>query len=226
MKYSIIHINDRAIKNMIHNKNILNEYEYVDSIEYFDGISNNGWEELNKMGIPMDRWKPYDGRTIDPLPGECGIWVSTIRALQYMIDHEVDMMLFLEDDIFLLEDFVKNLNLCLNDLPDNFDFLSLFYHKQHNDLDESTDIGSQYIHKSKNQYSGALAMLYSLQGAKKILKILKRVGMEYTSDCFIYHYAQKDVLNGYSIKKNGLKFLINNDNEIKSLIDPDNVRNP
>ena len=224
MKYSIIHINNRAIKNINHNKNILSNREYIGDIKYFDGIQNNGWEEMNSLGIPLNRWNPYDGRSSGPLPGEYGIWVSTIRALQYMVDNNISQMLLLEDDITLADDFNKNLNLCLKDLPDDFDFLSLFYHSGHNDFDENTDIGSEYIHKSINQYSGALAMLYSLSGAKKILKTLKRKGMEYTSDCFIYHYAQTGVLNGYSIQKNKLTLVTNNDDDIVSLIDPENIR--
>lgn len=224
MKYSIIKVNDRAATNTNHNKIILKNHEYIDDIQYFNGTVSNGWEEMNRMQIPLDRWSPYDGRTSPPLPGEYGIWVSTIRALQYMVDNQIEEMMLLEDDIILIDDFDKNLKLCLKDLPKDFDFLSLFYHEEHNDFNSNTDIGSQYIHKSINQYSGALAMIYSLSGAKKILKTLKRKGMEYTSDCFIYHYGQTGVLNGYSIQKNNLKFLHNDDNNVISLIDPENIR--
>jgi GR25 family glycosyltransferase involved in LPS biosynthesis len=224
MKYAIIHVNDRAIKNINYNKGILGENEYLDDIEYFDGNINNGWNEINRLGISTETWKPYDGRNFGPLPGEYGVWISTIRALQYMVDNKIDTMLLLEDDITLLDDFVQKLELCVNDLPNDFDFLSLFCTEEQNTLDSTTDIGSLYIHRSKKQFAGALAMLYSLKGAKKILKIAKRFGMEYTSDCFIYHYSHTNILNGYSIQNNSITMLINNDYEIKSLIDPSNIR--
>lgn len=223
MKYSIMHINDRAKENMEYNKNILKEFEYC-NIEYFDGIKGNAWDVLNDMKIPLNKWNPYDGRTSPPLAGEYGVWVSTIYFFEYMIKNNIDKMILLEDDILLKESFIENFNLCLEELPENFDFLSLYYFQEHNSLDENTDIGLKYIHKSNNQYSAGQATLYSLAGAKKIIKVLKRKGIEYTSDCFIFNQSHLGVINGYSIKPDLLSFLEHDNKKILSLIDPENLR--
>ena len=223
MKYTIMHVNDRAKENMSINKQILQDFEYVD-IKYFNGNTGNGWDILNDMKIPLDRWNPYDGRKSKPLPGEYGIWVSTIIFLEYIVKNNIDKLLVLEDDIILHKDFVKNFNKCISELPTNFSFLSFYSFDGHNELTEETDIGLNYIHRSWNQPSAMQATIYSLDGAKKILKAVKRKGIEYTNDCFIFEQSRTKVIHGYSVKKNKLKFLEHDYKNIKSLIDPDNFR--
>lgn len=224
MKYSIIHVNDRCINQINHNKKVLKNFEYIDKIQYFDGNLHNGHDVLNDWGIPLNVWSPYDGRSNPPLPGEYGIWVSIINALKYIVDNNIDKMLLLEDDIVLNKNFVSNLKKAMMDLPENYDFLSLYYFEGHNWLDEKTDIGSKYIHKSYNQYSAGQAMVYSYKGAKKLLKAIKRKGIEYTSDCFIYRQALEGVVDGYSMKPNVEKMIFHDYIKVKSLIDPTNIR--
>lgn len=224
MKYAIISVNDRAIKNINHNKNILKEYSYVEDIEYFNGNIGNGWDVLNHYGIDLNVWKPYDGRQDPPLPGEYGIWVSTINVWQYVVDNNIDRLLVLEDDIQLQDDFCEKFDLCIKDLPDSFDFFSLYYFLEHNSIEENLSIGSEHIQKANSQYSGAQGMLYSYHGAKKLLKLIKRKGMEYTPDCFIFRQCLEGLVDGYSIRKPNNYFLTHSYQEIKSLIDPNNLR--
>lgn len=225
MKYTIIHVNNRAIDNIVYNKNILKDFEYVNDIDFFNGNKGNGWDILNHEGIPLNVWSPYDGRTSAPLPGEYGIWVSTIRLWKYIVDNKIERLLVLEDDILLKENFVESLNLCIKDLPEDFDFLSLYYFSEQNYPTEETDIGSNFIQKSNYQYSAAQAILYSCAGAKKLLKLFYRKGMEYTTDCFIYRQSLEGLVNGYSIKGKNDEFLAHTYKKIKSLIDPNNIRN-
>ena len=225
MKYSIMHVNDRAKEKMENNKKILLDLEYVEDIEYFNGNVGNAWDVLNHMRIDCGAWKPYDGREFPALPGEYGVWLSTIRVWQYIIDNKIDMFLLLEDDISLQQDFIKSLNDCINDLPSDFDFLSLYYFDDQNQDNDSTEIQSTSIKKSHLQYSAGQATLYSLAGAKKLMKLIKRKGLEYTSDCFIFKQSQLGLVQGYSIKGHNNKFLIHEYSSIKSLIDPDNLRN-
>jgi GR25 family glycosyltransferase involved in LPS biosynthesis len=137
------------------------------------------------MGIKLDVWAPYDGRTTAPLPGELGVWVSTINTWRYMIDNSIDCMLVLEDDVQLSDNFVDSLTLCLQDLPGNFECLSLYYFEGQNWTEDRTDVGSEYIHKSLNQYSAAQGTIYSNRGAKNLTKLVKKFGIQYTADCFI-----------------------------------------
>jgi GR25 family glycosyltransferase involved in LPS biosynthesis len=224
MKYLIMHVNDRAIKNIEYNKNILKDFDYVSDVKYFNGNLGNGRDILNHIGINCDAWSPYDGRTSKALPGEYGIWVSVINIWQYMIDNKIDKLLVLEDDIKLKEDFIKNLTLCLNDLPNDFDFLSLFHFNGQAPSNSQTEIGSEYIQKSITQYSATQATIYSLSGAKKLMKLIKRKGLEYTTDCFIFRQSKEGLVSGYSIKKSNTFLLSHEHRDIKSLIDPDNIR--
>ena len=225
MKYAIININNRAIENINHNKKILKDFTYIDDIEYFNGNIGNGRDVLNHRGIALNTWRPYDGRASDPLPGEYGVWVSTMNIFEYIINNNIDSLLVIEDDVILCDDFVEKLNVCISNLPEDYSFFSLYYFSGHNWIDDRTEIGSKYIHRSYNQYSAAQAMLYSFDGAKKLLKAFKRKGMEYTNDCFIYRQSLEGVVNGYSIKPDIFNFLIHDDKNIISDIDPDNLRN-
>lgn len=224
MKYAIVHINDRSKENMDRNRSILSSFEYIDDIEFFNGNQGNAWDVINHKGIKQDVWEPYDGRAFPPLPGELGIWISTMNVWEYIVDNNIDRFLMLEDDIRLNENFVSNLELCLKDLPEDFDFLSLYYFEEQNNFDEGTDIGSKYIHRALTQYSAGQAMVYSLSGAKKLLKVLKRKGIQYTADCFIFRQCHEEVINGYSIIPDTLSFLEHDYISIKSTIDPDNKR--
>jgi len=225
MKYTIVHINDRSKENMDYNKSILSGFEHVNSIEFFNGNKGNAWDVINHKGIRQDVWNPYDGRSLPPLPGELGVWVSTINVWEYIVNNNVDMFLMLEDDVVLEKDFVSNLQLCLNDLPKDFDFLSLYYFKEQNSFDKKTDIGSRYIHRALTQFSAGQAMVYSFSGAKTLLKILKRTGIQYTTDCFVFRQCHEGTVDGYSIVPDNLYFLKHDYINIKSTIDPDNIRN-
>lgn len=223
MKFTIIHVNNRAQQQMDHNIEILSEFEYVTDISFFNAHVGNADDVFNHKGISQETWAPYDGRAFEILPGEKGIWLSTIASLEYAA-RLTEPLLVLEDDVTLVEDFPERLKEYSAQLPPNFDFLSLYYFAGHNWLDENSDCGLKGIHKSINQFSGAQAIMYSPVGAKRILRLIQQFGIEYTSDCFIFNKAQKGILNGYSIKPDEPPMLTHDYIQVSSLIDPDNKR--
>ena len=87
VKYTIVHVNDRAKQQMDNNKKILKSFDYVDNIQFFNGNKGNAWDVINHKGIRTDTWKPYDGRQFPPLPGEYGVWLSTINVLELSLIH-------------------------------------------------------------------------------------------------------------------------------------------
>jgi GR25 family glycosyltransferase involved in LPS biosynthesis len=224
MKYTIVHVNDRAKKQMDYNKKVLKDFEYVDDIEFFNGNKGNAWDVINHKGIRTDVWNPYDGRQSPPLPGEYGIGLSTINTLEYIIKNNLDSFLALEDDILLEKNAVKIIESCMAELPAGWDFLSLYYFPEHNHYSPESDIGKSYIHKSINQPAATQAMIYSKSGASKLIKLIKRKGIEYTIDCFMYKQAQLGFVNGYSLIPEKIIILKHQYKDIKSLIDPDNTR--
>jgi len=224
MKYTIIHVNDRAKKQMKDNHKVLKNFNYVSDIKFFNGNIENASDVLSHKKIKLNTWRPYDGRNFPPLPGELGVWLSNINIYEYIVKNNIDKMLVLEDDVVVDLKFVGNLNLVLNDLPDNWDFLSLYYFENQNSVDSETLFGSKYIHKSKNQPAGFQAMIYSKNGAEKILRLVKRLGIQYTVDCFVFEQARLGFLNGYSIIPDKLSFIKHEYKQVKSLIDPENKR--
>jgi hypothetical protein len=53
---------------------------------------------------------------------------------------------------------------------------------------------------------------------------VKRKGIQYTSDCFIFEQSRLGFISGYSIIPGVKKYLQHKYKNIKSLIDPDNIR--
>ena len=219
-----MHVNNRAIKQMSHNKSILKNFEYVDDVKFINGNTDNALAMLKARRVPIDVWAPYDDRVSPPLPGEYGIWISTINLWEYIVKNDIDKLLVLEDDVILEEDAPKIIEQCLLELPPKWDFLSLYYFNDQNEVSKDSDIDKKYIHKSINQHSAAQAMVYSKAGAQKLLKLIKRKGMEYTNDCFIYEQGKVADVNGFSIIPTSRKILTHTFDEVQSIIDPDNYR--
>ncbi len=224
MKYTIIHVNDRAKLQIDNNRKLLRDFEYVEAIDFINGNIIDAKRILSNKSIKTDVWNPYDGRLSPPLPGEYGIWASLINVWEYIVKNNVETMLVLEDDIELDKDCKKNILKCVKELPEQWDFLSLFYFEDQNMITEDSDLGLKLIHKSINQLSGGTGMIYSKSGVEKILKLVKRLGIQYTSDCFIFHQARQGFLNGYSLIPNSIKIIKHTFEKTGSVIDPENLR--
>jgi GR25 family glycosyltransferase involved in LPS biosynthesis len=224
MKYCIISINDRAKNVVLQNKKILHNFEYIDSIKYCDAKKENPWNVLNKMNIRTDTWSPYYAKRGEPLSGEIGIFTSLAIVYDFIEQNNLEHILVLEDDAQLSDNFVNLLNLALRDTPKDFDFLCLYSNSHENQVvTDRTNINKKYIHKAKNQGSGILGMVYSLNGAKKLLKLMKLKGTESTIDDFIFQQVRLNLINGYIIKPDFPKMMEHSGN-IESTIDPDKIR--
>jgi GR25 family glycosyltransferase involved in LPS biosynthesis len=132
MKYTIMHINDRAKKQVLRNKNNLKSFEYLSDIVFFDANKKNAKDEIIARGISVDTWNPYDGRKFLALPGEYGHWLSTLNVLDYIVKNKISNLLVLEDDARLKINAQEKIINAFNDLPKNWDFLSLHYNKDQN----------------------------------------------------------------------------------------------
>jgi GR25 family glycosyltransferase involved in LPS biosynthesis len=224
IKYTIIHVNDRAQDNMKRNKKILGDLEYVSEISFCNGNTEDAEKILKDIGIDTTTWSPYDKRELPVFPGEYGAWVSNINVWTFMLENNVDKMLVLEDDAILFEFAAHSLNSFISELPKGWDSLSLFYLDGQNAFTEQTNIQKRHIHKNLNQPASAVAMLYSNSGARKLLELVKEKGIEYAHDCFIHEQGRLGLLNGYSIIPGRLKFASHSIEDLGSTIDPDKKR--
>ena len=222
MKYTIISISDERKENMDYIKSVMGHNEFIQDIEFIDGRKCNPFDILNHIGIRPDVYAPDDGRTNPMTDTECGCWISHVRCIEYALDNKLDKFLVFEDDAILGDDFVSTLRLSMNDLPDGWDFLSLYSDANQNYLSIDSDIGSPVIHKCTTQLSWNQAMLYSYRGAAKLLRIFKRKGATYNIDSVIYRASRDGFLNGYILRPD-YRPCVSHGKHI-SIIDPNNLR--
>lgn len=225
ISYSVMHISDRFQENILNTHKILEQIKCINDIEYVDGNKVDAERYIKeKYGLDFNNWNPTDNRKQhDPLPGEFGVWASCLNVYKYIVDNKIPYFLLIEDDFVLDLEFVFYLKTIIKEAPKDLDFLSLFSYGPHNDFSDKTDLNLRYIHKSHNQYSGFQAIIFSLEGAKKILSYLQKTGITYTNDCYVYELSRKQKINGYSIIRKSLN-LGKLDMSVDSEIDPQNQR--
>lgn len=225
ISYCVVSISDRAKDNVKNTYNILHKFNKAESINFINANNYNVKEYINnRYGLNFDTWSPYDNRIVnDPLPGEMGVWASNLNIYDYIIKNDIKYFLIIEDDAILHKDFVKKFKKVTQELPKDFDFLSLYYFDNQNYISKDSDIGLKFLHKSINQFAGFQCILFSNSGIKKIIDNLQKTNITYTVDCYVYGMAQLGLLNGYSIKPNIISFCYENANYM-SEIDPNNFR--
>jgi GR25 family glycosyltransferase involved in LPS biosynthesis len=152
---------------------------------------------------------------------EGGCWVSHYRCIEYAKDH--GPLLVLEDDAVLSKDFTVSLETAMRDLPDDWDFLSLYSEISQNFLSEESSIPSKSIHRCISQLSITAAMVYSKKGSEKMLKIFKRLGTTYNIDSVIYRASRSGALNGFIVRPDVESFVMHG--AYGSIIDPEDTRN-
>ena len=220
MKYLIISVSDDRVENISKIKELMQEHELVDNIQFFDGRKVEPFPVLESYGVQTDVYSPDDGRSAPMTNTECGCWISHYRCLEYAKSN--GDLLVLEDDAVLLENFITLLDAATKDLPDDWDFLSLYSDLGQNFLSEESDIGSRYIHKCISQLSMNVAMVYSQTGAKKIIELFSRNGATYNVDSVIYRASRDGILRGYIVKPDVEQSVLHG--AYHSIIDPENKR--
>lgn len=223
--YCVIAVDDRAVDNVDKIKSTLDGYTFH-NIEYFKSTTSNYKKFYQDRDININ-WKPeHSFDREEPLLGEFGICGSQILALEYMVQNNIPEMIVFEDDVCLTDKFLDYLNLAYNDLPDDYDFLSdstVFPNERFfNDHPTPIMIGSKYISRSDLQNAHLGFMLYSLEGAKKILALIKEHGFFAPIDTMLFYYSRKRQLEGYTTFF--FNRLIADKDTFGSMIDVDNIR--
>jgi GR25 family glycosyltransferase involved in LPS biosynthesis len=178
-----------------------------------------------------------DGRTVDlnkvvkayglkwtdwvPSFGEAGIWLSNYLRW-YLVSKMTEPLIVFEDDAIIREGFTEHVKNLLNQLPDDWDFVSLWvpdnqridyrYNLSYNEsgypeiygmrpdgLPSYFDFGAEDVAKVYQGY-GMVATMYSPAGGRKLLKLVKKYGLRTPVDCFLLEEAHKGALNGFAPK--------------------------
>lgn len=125
--------------------------------------------------------------------GHLGIWYSVLTALD-----EAPIVTF-EDDALLHSNFKREFDARVAELPEDFDFFSLFIPRDSDHLYTTEKSAGWFITKTYQRYGG-VSMYYSKKGAEKIKALLERDGITGQYDDTLYEYSKKGELNGYCSK--------------------------
>lgn len=155
--------------------------------------------------------------------GELGVWHSQMIAWDYIAGQTNDVLV-LEDDAILDPEFVDMFSRYLLQLPDKYDFYSVYTPKEqyadfyHNYIWDSNgyiiglgrpeyhNLGAPwYLYGSKSmckvfQGYSCVATLFSPKGAAKLLERARVTGMTTPVDCWIFEQAHAGNVAAYSQK--------------------------
>lgn len=126
--------------------------------------------------------------------GHLGIWHSVLNALEHA------PIVTFEDYAILGSDFQSNFNFRVRELPEDWDFFSLFLPRDSTHLFDDRVHGRGHSICRTYQRYGGVSMYYSEKGAKKIKALLERDGLTGQYDDTLYAYSKAGELNGYCSK--------------------------
>lgn len=130
--------------------------------------------------------------------GEIGNFGSHYIAWKYLIDSKLDNLLIFEDDILIENDFISKYNLAIDNVPSDYDVLSIFVHSnQYDRFDKSQEI-SYYIAKGYQDWS-TLCYVVSKSGARKLVEYVENNGMNRPTDWFIFRGGNEGLFNVYTL---------------------------
>lgn len=207
--YTIIHVSDRALQNMLRIRSILNSWTELDDNQAVHGLKTNAFNVLRSLGFKFD-YRPDDGR-IDPMmPTEAGVFASHILAMKNALEHGCNTFAIFEDDAILSDDFCSVYDNAIAALPNDWDFLSFIAIPEMNIFSEESDIGSNVIHKCLTQPSYLACVLYSNQGIRKFINYIHENSIYYNIDSMLYRASHRGSLNGY-ILRNEFSYAVRHD---------------
>jgi len=141
------------------------------------------------------------------LMGELGLWAGTYIALKNFLNSDYENLIFFEDDLILESDFVNNLEMCMLELPKDWDIFFVYSpiheRKQQVALEEKSPEffesaflpEKKRISKAFQHYSTACYMV-NRASAKKIVDLANK-GISLPIDCFL---IQQSGLSSYSLR--------------------------
>jgi GR25 family glycosyltransferase involved in LPS biosynthesis len=191
INYHIIYINDERISNRNNIDQILNGKKHI--IKSLNAKDENLKQEfLNSNKDFKLSWEGFKA-------GEFGNFASHYLTWKYVVENNLDKLLVFEDDAKLDEFFIDKYNLFLDFCPKDYDVFSIFVHENQLSRFNSSDMINDYMARGYQDWS-TLCYVVSNSGAKKLLKYVKEIGMDYPTDWFIFRHGAKDIFKVYTFK--------------------------
>ena len=130
--------------------------------------------------------------------GEIGNFGSHYLAWKFLAKSNLENMLIFEDDILIEDNFIEKYNIAIENVPSDYDVLSIFVHPNQYDMFDKTQEISYYIAKGYQDWS-TLCYVVSKNGAKKLIKHIEDHGMGRPTDWFIFRGGNEGVFNVYTL---------------------------
>jgi GR25 family glycosyltransferase involved in LPS biosynthesis len=215
--FVIFKIDDRAIDNVLDIKQKLKELKEID-FECFNVYKEDLESKMNSMKISLNNWS-YTKK------GEVGVWITFLLFLNKMIEEKIESVLCLEDDAILSKDFYSKFLQISDELPEDYDFLTMAYPKASRYLyKKDAEILNKNICIAKYNYFGTQCILWSRKGSKKFIDLVKRDNIGGPPDIILYRYVENKELNGFSVTPEFEQVVFHDLSRYKSTIDPKNSR--
>jgi GR25 family glycosyltransferase involved in LPS biosynthesis len=208
VKYNIITLNDerKIYKDYIRANADIGEVV----IPAVDGRAVDIRSELESRGLFTTGWVPRQG--------EAGVWLSNFDCWEYASKMDEPLIVF-EDDAIVEPDFKEKLDALMGELTVPWDYVSLWvpenqridyvYNIYFDEKGDPQRIGENLPYDAslfKNtrrtakvyQGYGMVSLMYSPEGAAKLVELARRYGMYTPVDCFIYQQAHMGNLRGFA----------------------------
>lgn len=206
--FTIFNATDKRAKGVERMRSILSPHMKEVTDLTFNGYTNSVEDEVAR--------RIYNFKTGRLLWGQVAIWLSVLNALEYAANNNV-YVLTLEDDAEINDSFIREFRRRVECLPEDFDFYSLFIARDHTDwfyyqkllethgaLVDPKFIRDDNFYKYNDvivrtyQRYGGVSMLYSPDGARKILRLLALLWINDQYDDLLYKLSTFGILNGYT----------------------------
>jgi GR25 family glycosyltransferase involved in LPS biosynthesis len=188
--YHIIYINDERKSNReLVNKTIVGNLHSIFALNARDP------KELEKFHLDNKDFKiAWDGYK----PGELGNFASHYSAWVYVIKNNLNSLLVFEDDVKVYDNFIDYYNIIMNNVPSDYDVMSIYVDKNQYPRYKSDDYINDYISKGYQDWS-TLCYVISRQGAEKLVKYVNEIGMDHPTDWFIFRKGHSGIFNVYTV---------------------------
>lgn len=188
--YHVIYINDERKENRDQIHKIVNG-----NLRNIFSLNANLTEEIDKFYTNNNSFKiAWEGFKL----GELGNFASHYCAWNYVIDNDLDSLLVFEDDVVMHDDFMEKYNTIVDNLPEDYDVMSVFVDPNQYPRYRPDHRINDYIARGYQDWS-TLCYIVSRQGANKLVQYVNSVGMDHPTDWFIFRKGHKGIFNVYTV---------------------------
>jgi GR25 family glycosyltransferase involved in LPS biosynthesis len=219
--YMLVKISDNRKRTQENIKNYLNGFNRHET-EFVNGFNI---DEIKNFFIKNPEVKENRIKKV----GEIGHWMTSFNIYKYIVNNNLDHLLILEDDAILSNTFIEDLSLCINELPENFEFFTAYQnikslyncaypksqimvrgpiknYSNHNKkiIHPDWDIGSDLVVRTYQKH-GTVAYIINKIGAQKMIDLIINNGFgmsrSYSStiEQLLYLSSMNDIILGYQM---------------------------